>query len=267
MEKPEYYPRLDQAFGLLGMYLVFTFAVMIPLMIVFNLTGYENVSLMNFTGYTVAGGLLLWWAIQRKRKWEGEGRIFSFGRIPPVLYPVLVLATLALSVVVEPLVDLIPAPDLIKELFAMLGKADVFTFLVVAVSAPIIEEFLFRGIVLSGFLKIYSPWKAIILSSVFFGIFHLNPWQFIPAVFAGLLIGYVFWKTGSLLPCLFIHWINNFAGWLLGATSDTEAMSLKEILHNDTMYDIIIACSVLVLAASILMLRRIPGGGPAGKND
>lgn len=261
------YPRIDQTFGILGMYLVFTAAVGLPVLIVFELSGYKNDSLMNFTGYTVAGVLLLWWAILRKRKYEGNGRILRFGRVNPVLYPVLVMATLAFSVALDPLANLIPLPEFMKELFAMLGKPDVFTFLVVVVSGPILEELLFRGIILSGFLKRFSPWKAIFLSSLFFGVFHLNPWQFIPAVLVGMLIGYVFWKTGSLLPCIFIHWINNFAGWLMAARTHSEDMSLNEMFGNDRLYYAVFACSLVVLPVSIILLRKVLNGKPVAENS
>ncbi|WP_409994892.1 CPBP family intramembrane glutamic endopeptidase [Chitinophaga pinensis] len=43
-------------------------------------------------------------------------------------------------------------------------------------------------------LKRYPPRKAIVISALFFGLIHLNPWQALPAFCIGLLLGWVFTK-------------------------------------------------------------------------
>jgi membrane protease YdiL (CAAX protease family) len=155
------------------------------------------------------------------------------------------------------------------ELFRSLSQKDIYTFLMVCICGPIFEELLFRGVVLNGFLKLFNPWKAIILSSVFFGLFHLNPWQFVPAFLIGMLIGYVYWKSASLLPCIFIHWINNTAYWLLNALMSREIMSLADLFTNRLWYYLSVACSLILLLASLYLLhafivkhplREIPAG-------
>lgn len=75
--------------------------------------------------------------------------------------------------------------------------------------APVTEEILFRGIILSGFLIRFSPIKAILLSSLFFSFFHLNIFQFVTAFPIGLLIGWYYFKTRNLLSCIIIHSVNN----------------------------------------------------------
>lgn len=83
-------------------------------------------------------------------------------------------------------------------------------FITVCILAPIIEEILFRGIILRGLLQYgASPIMAIFLSSFLFGLAHLNPWQFLGAGILGAIFGYVYYRTQSLWLPVFLHALNN----------------------------------------------------------
>jgi membrane protease YdiL (CAAX protease family) len=75
--------------------------------------------------------------------------------------------------------------------------------------APIVEELIFRGVIFSGFQRIYPAFWAIFFSALLFGLFHLNPWQLGPTFLLGLLLGYVRLRTGSLLAAIFTHALHN----------------------------------------------------------
>jgi uncharacterized protein len=75
--------------------------------------------------------------------------------------------------------------------------------------APVIEETVFRGVVLRAFLNYYKPVYAIILSGFMFGFSHFLPPQIIGAVIIGILIGYVYFATRSLLLCIMVHIFHN----------------------------------------------------------
>lgn len=79
------------------------------------------------------------------------------------------------------------------------------SILALVVIAPLTEELLVRGLILRGFLSHYRVRKAILASAIFFALLHLNPWQFIAATALGILFGWWFIKTRSMLPCLFGH--------------------------------------------------------------
>ena len=101
-------------------------------------------------------------------------------------------------------------PTWIKEATqGLLGGSVWVTFLGLVVLAPITEEFLFRGVILQGFLRNYGRRKAIIVSALLFALFHLNPWQFPVAFLSGVVLGWWLAVTGSLLPCLFGHALAN----------------------------------------------------------
>jgi|TARA_B110000240_G_C13374458_1_gene399683 membrane protease YdiL (CAAX protease family) len=75
--------------------------------------------------------------------------------------------------------------------------------------APILEEIIFRGIVLKGFLINYNPKKAILLSAIVFGIVHMEPTQVINAFIIGLFFGWIYYKTKSILITMILHFIAN----------------------------------------------------------
>lgn len=80
------------------------------------------------------------------------------------------------------------------------------------IEAPIFEEILFRGIVLSGLLNKYKhkPKKAIVYSALVFAIVHFNIPQGINAFIGGIILGSIFYYTKSLRLSIFAHFINNF---------------------------------------------------------
>lgn len=82
--------------------------------------------------------------------------------------------------------------------------------LFVIVSGPIIEEICFRGLLLDGLLKTRChPWVAILISAVAFGLVHGLWAPFVTATLFGLLTGWLYWCTGSIIPGLIIHIANN----------------------------------------------------------
>ena len=83
------------------------------------------------------------------------------------------------------------------------------TLLYVAVAVPIIEELLFRGFVLDLASESYGSWPSIFISSVIFGIVHLNPASVLNAFFLGMIYGYLRIRTNSLWPSIFLHSIWN----------------------------------------------------------
>jgi len=84
----------------------------------------------------------------------------------------------------------------------------------VAIVAPICEEILFRGMILRGLLAGYKPAKAIMISALIFGMVHLNGPQFVNAFLIGLFLGYLYYKTNSLILCISVHVCNNAISFL-----------------------------------------------------
>jgi membrane protease YdiL (CAAX protease family) len=126
-----------------------------------------------------------------------------------ILFPGIQYFVGFLNVLVE---KVIPSPPWFWELFEKrFDNRFGFwgSFLKVAVVAPIIEETLFRGIIMHGLMRNYKKWYAILLSGILFSIFHLNPWQMTYTFFLGLFLGWLMIRTRSLPLCIIAHSINN----------------------------------------------------------
>lgn len=74
---------------------------------------------------------------------------------------------------------------------------------------PLLEEILFRGFILKGFLKNYNKFTAIIMSSLFFALLHIKLNAVILAFISGILFAYLYIKTKSLISCIFAHFLSN----------------------------------------------------------
>ncbi|MBN2596009.1 type II CAAX endopeptidase family protein [Labilibaculum sp.] len=222
------YPTIKQGWGILGLFLAITIAYFIPLTIIslFGIDIQHGPFLV--LNYAVPVIILIFIT---GRWWKNNPRnteVLRLRSFPSVLLPVVIVMTLAIVIIDSEIGSWIPMPDILMEMFKEMLQPNIWGFLTVVVAAPILEEFLMRGIVLDGLLRNYSPWKAIIWSSVFFGVIHLNPWQFITAMIAGIAIGYLYWKTKSLFLCMFIHALNNgFAFYLMVRYS--ESFDLAEL--------------------------------------
>ncbi|HEX7683582.1 MAG TPA: CPBP family intramembrane glutamic endopeptidase [Trinickia sp.] len=85
------------------------------------------------------------------------------------------------------------------------------SMVLVSFLAPVIEELLFRGIILRSFLRQYSRSRAIVYSAVVFGFAHMNIHQFVTAFTLGFVIGEMYERTRSLLPGMLLHAFYNAA--------------------------------------------------------
>lgn len=263
------YPTILQAFGLLGLSIVGQIGSALlfsPLKLVAPESKLMD-ALYFLLIYLGSFLFVLWFARREQRRRNVEDSHFSFRGIPLDFYPVLLLSTLSLGIVMEPFVDIIPMPDWVWEYFKeILGQRDIFTFLAVVIAAPVLEELLFRGIILKGFLKQYPPWKSILWSAFLFGLIHLNPWQFIAAMGAGTFIGWIYWRTGSLLPCIFIHLVNNaisFAASFYTDLDDPSAMSNStKTLVGESNYLFFLLAGALLFALLLYYLNKRLGSTP-----
>ncbi len=91
-------------------------------------------------------------------------------------------------------------------------------YLAIGILAPVAEEMVFRGAILRTLLSMTGrgrAWLAIVLSALIFGGVHMNLPQFVHAAFIGLVLGWLYWRSGSILPGIVLHWVNNTVAFLL----------------------------------------------------
>ena len=83
-----------------------------------------------------------------------------------------------------------------------------FTFLA-AVVAPFMEEFVFRGFLFNALLRYLPIWAAAALSGIIFGASHGSPSAFLPLAASGVVLAYVYERSGSLTAAMLTHALFN----------------------------------------------------------
>ena len=149
----------------------------------------------------------------------------------------------------------------------MIGGKFWSSFLLAAIFAPIFEEWLCRGMVLRGLLSKMKPGWAIVVSALFFALIHLNPWQALNAFIIGVIMGYIYYKTGSLWLTMLVHFVNNGTAVVLSQISGVEDTTYWIEQMDRSTYVLVYVLGVAALAACIWAFKRIPLQQQCGNID
>ncbi|WP_413165134.1 type II CAAX prenyl endopeptidase Rce1 family protein [Capilliphycus salinus ALCB114379] len=90
----------------------------------------------------------------------------------------------------------------------------VIFFVTASIAAPVFEEIMFRGFLLPSLTRYMSLGSAILLSSLFFAIAHMNISEVIPLMTLGIVLGFVYTRSRNLLSSMLLHCLWN-SGTLL----------------------------------------------------
>ena len=125
----------------------------------------------------------------------------------------------------------------------------ILEFLVMCLVPAFCEEFLFRGAILTNCLP-FGRSNAILISALLFGLMHQNAEQILYAFGAGILLGVVYKRTGSIWNCVFLHMINNalstFESSLTFGFSGIDAQ-IADILFNGILIAVGMVCVVILV--------------------
>ena len=151
-------------------------------------------------------------------------------------------------------------PDLMQDTFLGMSR-NVFGIISITIMAPLVEELLFRGAIQGYMLrKGMKPLNAILIASAIFGIVHMNPIQ-IPFAFAiGLIFGWLYYRTGSVVPGIIGHFINNSIACLQMATLTEEEFNTKTIewLGAGPTYALFALSLVVMIGMFLYLKKRLP---------
>lgn len=91
---------------------------------------------------------------------------------------------------------------------------------------PVLEEIGVRGILLGGLLKSRCrPWIAIIVTALAFALLHGVGVHFVVSLVFGIIIGWLYWCTRSIILCMIIHIVNNSLSFI-DLSNHTNAVCL-----------------------------------------
>lgn len=160
--------------------------------------------------------------------------------------------------------------ELIPEQWRIDIYADIFDklsrypegYIVIGLCAPLVEEVVFRGAILRkllewikdslGELSNKKAWIAIVISAVFFAAIHGNPAQIPHALIIGILLGWLYYRTGSIIPGVIYHWINNsvayFLTWIFPDIKSDAPLSTYFNGNENIMITSVIVSSIIAIA-------------------
>ncbi|QQS35171.1 MAG: CPBP family intramembrane metalloprotease [Ignavibacteriales bacterium] len=130
----------------------------------------------------------------------------------------------------------------------------VFVVIVVAVVPAVCEEVMFRGFIQKSFELKLKPFWAIVITAIFFGLNHFNPYGMVALISLGVYFGYAAYISNSIMIPVILHFINNFAAvmiyFILG--DDELINSVKE--SEPELLPSVIAFGVLLFLFSSVMV-------------
>ena len=131
--------------------------------------------------------------------------------------------------------------------------AGVAGFVDTGIMAPVAEELLCRGAILGALLRLMPrrPWVAIVAQALIFGLIHMNPVQTVFGGLYALLLGWLCWRTSSLLPGIVVHVVNNSCALLIPESVGERLFNLSPVMTLTA-----IAISVGILLCGVLWFQR-----------
>ncbi|EDS77162.1 caax amino protease family protein [Clostridium botulinum C str. Eklund] len=206
---------------LLGVYIFIGFATFIAAEVVLEMGGHAQ-SVFNFNFFNVISQLVLIGFIVYELKSSGfnfKESIRDFknkpkykdGLIIIVVHGILAIAAaIGVAYIVYKINPSLAEKMMSEKLIENSGTIydTVYEFILVVILAPIVEELIFRGVILNRLKMRWGVGPAIILSSIFFGVLHMNL-AVIGAFLFGVMMCVVYMKTKNIFITMFIHCVNN----------------------------------------------------------
>lgn len=125
-------------------------------------------------------------------------------------------------------------------------------FITVCIVPGFCEEILFRGAILSACLP-FGRSRAILISSVLFALMHQNPEQLFYTLVAGVILGIVYERSGSIWSCILLHVCNNFVSVI-----ESAVFSKMGTTDAGTLTVLLIECGIFLLGiiSTGILIRR-----------
>lgn len=220
----------------------------------------STAALLNLAGVAlssvVTAVLFLW------QKWAVATRDYIVSRPYAVLcWAVLAsLGTIVPSMAAQELMPEMPVAvqqiieEMEEQMMMLMGERG--GYFVVCLLVPVVEELVFRGAVLRALLQ-WSPrsWLMIVCSALFFALVHGNPAQMPHAFVIGILLGWLYWRTDSIVPGVVFHWANNTAAFLLARAYPDPQLQLSDVLGSGTSVGAAVLFSLFILLPSLYQLH------------
>ena len=172
------------------------------------------ICILTTLAFLIPFGIVLLIGLKKAKRKINE--IFKFNKVSTFLWLAIIIFMIGFVIVTSEadnfLNYILPMPEFFRGIFdsLMTKQPFVFALIIVGIIPAIMEELLFRGLILDGLDRNYPKRKAIVISAVLFGIIHLNPWQFYSGFIIGLISAWICIETKSIVLCMYIHFLTMY---------------------------------------------------------
>lgn len=128
-----------------------------------------------------------------------------------------------------------------------------FNLLVIALIPAIGEELTFRGVLQQALTRRMNVHVAVFLSAFIFSFIHFQFYGFLPRMFLGLLLGYLFYYSGSLWTSILMHFVNNGAAVVV-AYLDYKGLIDVDLDHFGATSNVWLIVASLVVTVGLIVL-------------
>lgn len=130
-------------------------------------------------------------------------------------------------------------------------------YFALAILAPVAEEIVFRGAILRRLLDTSTGhWPAILVSALLFALVHINPAQMPHAFMMGIMLGWIYYRAGSAIPCIVFHWLNNTMAYFIALMLPDPEMKLIDLYGgNNQSLLLSILFSLCIFIPSVIQLN------------
>ncbi|MDP2114439.1 MAG: CPBP family intramembrane metalloprotease, partial [Bacteroidota bacterium] len=125
----------------------------------------------------------------------------------------------------------------------------------VVIMAPVIEELIFRGVIMHGLMRNYSKFTAVFVSALMFALFHLNPWQFPATFILGIVLGILMLRTRNIYLCILGHAINN--GLVLISIEYWDVIQETSFFQSSKFNQLLISALIATAALVLIFLLSV----------
>ncbi|MDP4130514.1 MAG: CPBP family intramembrane metalloprotease [Bacteroidota bacterium] len=143
----------------------------------------------------------------------------------------------------------------LKNILTLKSTGDLLeSVLLVGVLAAVGEELFFRGILQRLFIQIFkSAWPGIIFTAALFSAFHGQFMGFIPRMILGIILGALYWYSGSIIPAMIGHFIFNSGQLLLVYF---KVVDLESTSNANTLTTVLGVASLLLVIFLLNYMRK-----------
>lgn len=264
-EKEEYLPNIKKTIGLLMFYEMLVQIVLILVLLMASSIFNFNIQDPLLTSALTIVGLMLTVKFLRRKYTVDIKSMFTMEKVKAIHFIPITISIIGLNILVSEIGNfttrIIPINDFWEDVFnAAFGNAAIWkVFISVSLVAPVVEEVLFRGLILRGYLKHYTARRSLVISALLFGIVHFNPWQFVTAVILGMVIGWFYERTDSLVPSVYAHALNNSMAFIVGVLGiSIPGYNIENAVsqHQPIWFNVL---GAVLATAGILWLKRLYG--------